>query len=239
MTTRSAKHPRSIVRAAGAMKSKLCSHRVERATVAEMVAVAPRMSATADRLVSQSQKAGWRHRLLADRRTERGERRFWLRSERDAKQENAKISRNGCRWKLRMPKRKRSSSNWQKKKQLEEEADSSLLALERMGHIKQPPHELERDRRHDRKASRSRSVRRPRSRNRRPGREGRDGSYSVSVKRDRSRGRRRRQRPAGPRDRAAFDEALRRRMEEREARDTTRIPVVDPGHAQRMLGGYR
>jgi len=138
-------------------------------------------------------------------------------------------------------KRKALEQQQAKKKQLEEEADSSLLALERMSQVTQPPPEPERDRRRDRKASRSRSVRsasRPRSRNRRPGREGRDGSYSVSVKRDRSRGRRRR-RPAGPRDRAAFDEALRRRMEEREARDTTRIPVVDPGHAQRMLGGYR
>jgi len=138
-------------------------------------------------------------------------------------------------------KRKALEQQQAKKKQLEEEADSSLLALERMCQVTQPPPEPECDRRRDWKASRSRSVRsisRPRRRNRRPGLEGRDGSYSVSVKRDRSQGRRRR-RPAGPRDRAAFDEALRRRMEEREAHDTTRTPVVDPGHAQRMLGGYR
>jgi len=138
-------------------------------------------------------------------------------------------------------KRKALEQQQAKQKQLEEETDSSLLALERMGQVTQPPPEPERDRRRDRKTSRSRSVRsvsRRRSRNYRPGREGRDGSYSVSVKRDRSRDRRRR-RPAGPRDRAAFDQALRRRMEEREAADTTRIPVVDPGHAQRMLGGYR
>mmetsp|Transcript_47832 Transcript_47832/g.92477 ORF Transcript_47832/g.92477 Transcript_47832/m.92477 type:complete len:346 (+) Transcript_47832:128-1165(+) len=134
-------------------------------------------------------------------------------------------------------KRKALAQQQAKKKQLEEEADSSLLALERLGQVTQPPLEPERNRRRDRKASRSRSVRsisRPRSRNRRSSRKGRDGSYSVSVKRERSKSRRRRRT-----DRAAFDEALRRRMQEREAHDTTRTPVVDPGHAQRMLGGYR
>jgi len=138
-------------------------------------------------------------------------------------------------------KRKALEQQQAKKKQLEEEADSSLLALERMCQLTQPPPEHERNRRRDWNASRSRSVRaisRSRRRNRRPGREGRNGSYSVSVERDRSQGRRRR-RSGGLRDRAAFDEALRRRMKEREAHDTTRTPVVDPGHAQRMLGGYR
>jgi len=129
-----------------------------------------------------------------------------------------------------------------KKKQLEEEADSSLLALERLGQQKAPePEKVKEKERRKGGLSRSRSIAsKSRSRGRRSRRRGREGSYSVSVQRSRSRGRRgRRHGGGGVRDKAAFDEALRRRMEEREAHDTTRIPVVDPGHAARMLGGHR
>jgi len=135
-------------------------------------------------------------------------------------------------------KRRELEQQQAKKRQLEEEADSSLLALERLGQQKPPEPERRAERRKG-GMSRSRSIA-SKSRSRGRGkRGGREGSYSVSAKRDRSRGRRRRRHGSGVRDRAAFDEALRRRMEEREAHDTTRIPVVDPGHAQRMLGGYR
>jgi len=134
-----------------------------------------------------------------------------------------------------------------KKKQLEEEADSSLMALERLGHQKAPEPEKVKEKVKEKERrkgglSRSRSIAsKSRSRGRRSKRRAREGSYSVSAQRSRSRDRRRRRHggSGGVRDRAAFDEALRRRMEEREAHDTTRIPVVDPGHAARMLGGHR
>mmetsp|Transcript_48014 Transcript_48014/g.139054 ORF Transcript_48014/g.139054 Transcript_48014/m.139054 type:complete len:408 (-) Transcript_48014:99-1322(-) len=138
-------------------------------------------------------------------------------------------------------KRREEEQQQAKKKQLEEEADSSLLALERIGTQKAPEPEKPKEKKKG-GLSRSRSiVSRSRSRGRGSGRRrNREGSYSVSVQRSRSRGRRRRrQGSGGVRDKAAFDEALRRRMEEREAHDTTRIPVVDPGHAARMLGGSR
>lgn len=144
-------------------------------------------------------------------------------------------------------KRREQEQQEAKKKQLEEEADSSLLALERIGQTNAPePEKVKvKEKEKDRKKaqSRSRSIASNKSRSR--GRKGkrsrgrdREGSYSVSVQRSRSRGRRRRRQggSGGVRDKAAFDEALRRRMEEREAHDTTRIPVVDPGHAARMLG---
>jgi len=142
-------------------------------------------------------------------------------------------------------KRREEEQQQAKKKQLEEEADSSLMALERFGQSKavEPEKVKEKEKEKEKKKgglSRSRSIgSRSRSRGRRDRRRAREGSYSVSAQRDRSRGRRRRGKSGGPRDKAAFDEALRRRMEEREAHDTTRIPVVDPGHAARMLGGYR
>jgi len=189
------------------------------------------------RQAREPEPEGWVEAPAAGRQEDRARREALLAEERARRK--AREREDQEKWmsvEAENAKRKALEQQQAKKKQLEEEADSSLLALERMGQVSQPPPEPERDRRRDRKASRSRSIRsvsRPRSRNRRG--EGRDGSYSVSVKRDRSRGRRRR-RTAGPRDRAAFDEALRRRMEEREAHDTTRIPVVDPGHAQRMLG---
>lgn len=110
-----------------------------------------------------------------------------------------------------------------KRRQLEDEADSSLNLLESLGQRPDSRPEPTRERRDDdgkRRGglSRSRSIRmRSRSRKRR----------------DKSRGRRRRRSGSGSRPGVDFADALRRRMEEREANDTTRIPVVDPGHAAR------
>mmetsp|Transcript_87890 Transcript_87890/g.174468 ORF Transcript_87890/g.174468 Transcript_87890/m.174468 type:complete len:401 (+) Transcript_87890:83-1285(+) len=190
------------------------------------------------RQVREPEPEGWVEAPAAGRQEDRARREALLAEERARRK--AREREDQEKWmsvEAENAKRKALEQQQAKKKQLEEEADSSLLALERLGQVTQPPLEPERNRRRDRKASRSRSVRsisRPRSRNRRSSRKGRDGSYSVSVKRERSKSRRRRRT-----DRAAFDEALRRRMQEREAHDTTRTPVVDPGHAQRMLGGYR
>jgi len=115
-----------------------------------------------------------------------------------------------------------------KKRQLEDEADSSMMLLESMmgggSALATQPEPTRESRRDDNRGrgrgglSRSRSIRvRSRSRRRRKG----------------SRDRRRRRSPSEERPRVDFAEALRRRMEERETNDTTRIPVVDPGHAAR------
>lgn len=113
-----------------------------------------------------------------------------------------------------------------KKRKVEDEVDSSLMLLEQLGQQRQAPRQEPARERHDedgrrRGLSRSRSIRvRSRSRRRKKSRSAR-GS------------RRRRRSGSCSRPRVDFADALRRRMEEREANDTTRIPVVDPGHAAR------
>lgn len=110
-----------------------------------------------------------------------------------------------------------------KKRQLEDEADSSMMLLEQLGQRQDaPPMEQVKERNEEEGRrrgglSRSRSVR----------------VRSRSRRRRKSRDRRRRRSDSGSRPRVDFADALRRRMEEREANDTTRIPVVDPGHAAR------
>mmetsp|Transcript_33311 Transcript_33311/g.61070 ORF Transcript_33311/g.61070 Transcript_33311/m.61070 type:complete len:403 (+) Transcript_33311:67-1275(+) len=108
------------------------------------------------------------------------------------------------------------------KQRLEDEVDSSMMLLERLGQQKQlEKHEEKRSTR-DKKSGRKRGLSR---------------SRSISVKRSRSRRRRRKGRSSSPEQPAAtredFSNALARRLAEREKSDTTRIPVVDPGHAQR------
>lgn len=128
-----------------------------------------------------------------------------------------------------------------RKQQLENEVDSSMLLLERLTQHKQQPsvqepeQTIQESRTNNGKSrgglSRSRSISSGyRSRGRR-----RSRSKSGSGRRGRRDGKKkRRRRSSSPMDRAQFSEALRRRMAEREAEmDTTRVPVVDPGHAQR------
>lgn len=99
------------------------------------------------------------------------------------------------------------------RKKLEAQVDDSMMLLER----------LEKKKQQEPEPDRASSKRRKRSRSRR----------SVSVQAMKSRSRSRRRRPDKKMDKAAFSEAIKRRLEEREARDTTRIPVVDPDHAKR------
>jgi len=104
-----------------------------------------------------------------------------------------------------------------KKQQLEDEADSSMMLLESLGMGGQQEPPSRRERSEDRKRrghSRSISVQRSRSRDRRRKEKGRRGSGGAASRED-------------------FDNALKRRMQERERNDTTRIPVVDPDHARR------
>jgi len=104
-----------------------------------------------------------------------------------------------------------------KKRQLENQVDDSMMLLEQLagGTAALPPVQ----RQHSERSSGGR-------------RHGLSRSRSVRV-RSRSRRRRRRRSESAPRPKVDFADALRRRMEEREANDTTRIPVVDPGHAAR------
>lgn len=110
-----------------------------------------------------------------------------------------------------------------KRRQLEDEADSSMMLLESLGQrpstARPEPTRGQGDEDGRRRGglSRSRSVR----------------VRSRSRRRRKSRDRRRRRSASNSRPRVDFADALRRRMEEREANDTTRIPVVDPGHAAR------
>mmetsp|Transcript_8251 Transcript_8251/g.22692 ORF Transcript_8251/g.22692 Transcript_8251/m.22692 type:complete len:362 (-) Transcript_8251:191-1276(-) len=131
--------------------------------------------------------------------------------------------------------RKAQEQQEAKKRQLEDEVDNSMMLLEQLGqhmpHDAQPEpakkiEHVEMGRRRG-GLSRSRSIRvRSRSRRRRKSRS------RSRAKRD-SGGRRRRRSASASRPKVDFADALRRRMEEREANDTTRIPVVDPGHAAR------
>mmetsp|Transcript_105255 Transcript_105255/g.234977 ORF Transcript_105255/g.234977 Transcript_105255/m.234977 type:complete len:379 (+) Transcript_105255:104-1240(+) len=117
-----------------------------------------------------------------------------------------------------------------KQRQLEDEVDSSMMLLESLGKpAPEPEPERRRDReggrRHEKKGlSRSRSVS-VAARSRSRGRKGRDKKSGKRGRRSSS--------GSPPANKQSFDDALKRRLAEREARDTTRIPVVDPGHAQR------
>jgi len=112
------------------------------------------------------------------------------------------------------------------KRRLEDEVDSSMMLLERLGQQKNFAEERggKEDRKHtrDEKSGRKRGLSRSRS-------------ISVKAARSRSRRRRRRRRSSseGPGERVDYADALARRLAEREKSDTTRIPVVDPGHAQK------
>lgn len=110
-----------------------------------------------------------------------------------------------------------------KKRQMDEQADSLMESL-LGGGVPAAPEPTRSSRQDDRDS----------------GRRGRGGlSRSRSIKaRSRSRrrrggDRRRRRSPSDEKPKVDFAEALRRRLAERENNDTTRIPVVDPGHAAR------
>lgn len=144
-------------------------------------------------------------------------------SERDAK-ERAKKDAN----KLEEQERRMcEEAEEERRRALESEVDSSLMLLERLGQQRHqsPARTRSRDRRTRNRSRSRRSVSRKRKR-------ARSGS-SVSVQ-ARSRSPSRSRRPLSKGD---FNEALRRRMAEREKQvDSARIPVVDPGHAQRYIG---
>eukprot|EP00930_Biecheleria_cincta_P032774 TRINITY_DN22728_c0_g1_i1.p1 TRINITY_DN22728_c0_g1~~TRINITY_DN22728_c0_g1_i1.p1 ORF type:complete len:328 (-),score=87.74 TRINITY_DN22728_c0_g1_i1:24-1007(-) len=110
-------------------------------------------------------------------------------------------------------------------KQQEEEVDSSLQLLERLNQHKveeQPP-----------PSSRDRRREEPKKRRREPSRSRSISAASLSSS---SRGRRRgkRRKDGGKKGAVNFEDALRRRMQERESQvETSRLPVVDPGHARK------
>eukprot|EP00933_Yihiella_yeosuensis_P044409 TRINITY_DN39526_c0_g1_i1.p1 TRINITY_DN39526_c0_g1~~TRINITY_DN39526_c0_g1_i1.p1 ORF type:complete len:329 (+),score=88.11 TRINITY_DN39526_c0_g1_i1:84-1070(+) len=125
-------------------------------------------------------------------------------------------------------KKQQEEEQAKQKAQAEEDVDSSLLLLERLNQQQEEPKE-DRRREKDSKSKRSRGYSRSRSIS--------AGSVTSS-----SRGRRRRKdkkrRRSRDRDRdrgrgsGSFDDALRRRMQQRESEiDSARMPVVDPGHA--------
>lgn len=114
-----------------------------------------------------------------------------------------------------------------KRRKVEDEVDNSLMLLESMGTPAAPAPQ-----------TRSSRVESSSGRDRRRGGLSRSRSIKVrsrSRRRRRSRSRRRRRRSeSAPRGgKVDFADALRRRLQEREANDTTRMAVVDPGHAQR------
>eukprot|EP00927_Polykrikos_kofoidii_P013838 TRINITY_DN1600_c0_g2_i1.p1 TRINITY_DN1600_c0_g2~~TRINITY_DN1600_c0_g2_i1.p1 ORF type:complete len:409 (+),score=81.07 TRINITY_DN1600_c0_g2_i1:144-1370(+) len=120
-----------------------------------------------------------------------------------------------------------------RKRALENEVDSSLMLLERLGK-RQPSPPPSRNR-----VSDVATDRRGRHRS-----AGMSRSRSISIgggsNRSRSRDRKRRRSRSGRRSRERrrpkvdFNEALRRRMQQRETEvDSARIPVVDPSHARR------
>jgi len=129
-----------------------------------------------------------------------------------------------------------------KRRALEDEVDNSLMLLERLGQQKRAPSPSfslgsgdERDRDH-----RDRGNDRDRRRGQKRGGLSRSRSISVGSSVSRSRGRRRKRsrdrgrREGNKRQRVEFEDALRRRMQQRESEvDSARIPVVDPGHAKR------
>eukprot|EP00927_Polykrikos_kofoidii_P013837 TRINITY_DN1600_c0_g1_i1.p1 TRINITY_DN1600_c0_g1~~TRINITY_DN1600_c0_g1_i1.p1 ORF type:complete len:447 (+),score=108.87 TRINITY_DN1600_c0_g1_i1:122-1342(+) len=120
-----------------------------------------------------------------------------------------------------------------RKRAVENEVDSSLMLLERLGKRQASP-----------PASKNRSSDRAADRRGWQRSGGMSRSRSISIgggsNRSRSRDRKRRRSRSGRRSRERrkpkvdFDEALRRRMQQRETEvDSARIPVVDPGHARR------
>lgn len=108
-------------------------------------------------------------------------------------------------------------------KQQEEEVDSSLQLLERLNqHKVEEPAPVVKDRRREE----------PKKRRREPSRSRSISAASLSSS---SRGRRRRRKDSGKKGGAMnFEDALRKRMQQREAQtETSRLPVVDPGHAKK------
>merc|ERR1712113_849398 len=78
------------------------------------------------------------------------------------------------------------------------------------------------------RSHRSRSRRKDKDKNRRN--KGMSRSRSVSARKSPKRKKEPKRENV---DRESFEDALKRRMKERESRDTTRMDVVDQGHAQR------
>jgi uncharacterized membrane protein YqiK len=113
------------------------------------------------------------------------------------------------------------------RQQAEEEVDSSILMLERLNQQKQhapEPSRQEKDKKRRHGLSRSRSIS--------------AGSVSSSSRGRSRKGRGRDRKRKRSRDRGgsgSFEEALRRRMQQRESEiDSARMPVVDPGHARKV-----
>jgi len=151
---------------------------------------------------------------------EREEQERWMEAQAEASQKKAKEQQEA------------------KRRQLEDEVDNSLSLL---GDLSSPPPGNSSSAKDKKRKDRDRDRDRDRDDKESRGRKGRDGlSRSRSVKarsrsrrRKRSKSRGRRRDRSGSRPKVDFNEALRRRLQEREASDTTRMAVVDPGHAQR------
>jgi len=111
-------------------------------------------------------------------------------------------------------------------KQQEEEVDSSLQLLERLNQhkVEEPPAPVAKDRRREE----------PKKRRREPSRSRSISAASLSSSsRGRRRGKRRKD-SGGKKGAVNFEDALRRRIQERESQvETSRLPVVDPGHARK------
>merc|ERR1712136_500681 len=135
-----------------------------------------------------------------------------------------------------MSRQKARDQEHARKRRLEDEADSSMMLLDKLAGQQQQQQQQQR--------AITAYAEPVRQRDRGDRRNGLSRSRSVSAKspspepvridyraRDKKRKRSRsdRRKPGAN----AFHDALRRRMAEREANDTTRIPIVDPGHAQR------
>lgn len=101
--------------------------------------------------------------------------------------------------------KKKAEKEEEKRRQIEDEMDSMLEGLGQ-------PREEERPRGRDKKRAASRSI---------------------SVQRSRSRKRKKEDKKQKAASRDDFEAALRRRMQDRERNDTTRMHVVDPDHAKR------
>jgi len=137
------------------------------------------------------------------------------------------------------------------KRQAEEEADSSLMLLDRLSQRNRAPSEEpaapKRDRERERDRDRHKKSRRSSREDSRDRRRGMSRSRSISIKRSPSRkrgrggrsssgsrGRRGKKRRGGGSGGDSLQDLIRKRMAEREAEmDSTRVPVVDIGHAQR------
>jgi len=119
-----------------------------------------------------------------------------------------------------------------KKRQLEDDVDNLFADLPGVASLAPPPETSRKSSRADEERARDRDRDRDRG-----GRRGGGLSRSRSIQRPRSKSRRRR-RDASPK--VDFAEALKRRMQQRDATDTSRMPVVDPGHAARWASrtGY-